>query len=81
MCFSLCVFLLWDVMFKQMKTVNQLELVTFFVFLFLLRNLAAVFALYLEHWFGSRAWLFSRLVHVIPLWHWCYSDAWSRLYY
>lgn len=45
------------------------------------RNLAAVSAMYLEHRSGSRPRLSPRLVHVISVWHWSRSDAWSRLYY
>ena len=46
-----------------------------------LRSLAAGSAMYLAHWFGSSTRLLSGLVHIIPLWHWSCSAAWSRLYY
>lgn len=35
------------------RPIDQLEFLLFFVFLLPLRNLAVVFAMYLEHWFGS----------------------------
>lgn len=66
---------------SKWKQLTNLNMYPFFFSLFLLRNLAAVSAVYLEHWPGSRPRLSPRLVHVIPVWHWSCSDAWSRLYY